>query len=1323
MKYIEKPHKEVRKIKIKKICFVNIIIIIVFLTPIGSVIYTNNKIAFKEQDHTSEFDENYLKTSDIAGSDLYAEKIDAFVAGNKSIIKQSLFTNDTNILSQFDSNDPAFYKCNVIMSATNGINPDIFPAILTESQIPSQYVVGFNNFVGFLYYDKDLDNEDASLRAERALEIIRRKFMIDLIMVNVSEPNFFPFIGFCPNWNCFFNELTNNFPLDGYWKALDIDRLTSKEYLENYHISSTFLLLNSLDFFDGDFDISTDQVNFNIDSIDLSFLQTLEIENLIDQLNSTLENFGDLYNTTASEDGLEQFIDIFSAFTLNNNSHYTSISIQYEGLSNAIQKVGINEYKFNLWDAMGYEGPDLAPSEKIFIELTGALLSEININILCTDIIDVTPQYFDFYDYLLEQLALLFYYAGVEIDIKSLEDYSFELYWIDDGGIKQSFVKPINRQDPSDIINLLQQFGIQLFSYIPTGIINPIEDLIITYNISNSDYNLLLKKDLIGGNASYGAFRNFSYYISTENVGTKTVWGVPTPIDINLDYFFQIISPFSWESLKNEMWEVIKIEYPNQYESLEDFFNFDEDPRIFYFDSFGTGIYDYYYPELFNITNLWPYNEDVDDIIDIVYSESPFYFTLPPNTVKEFLMNENSIWNDNNWRLDPGGVISYQIDNYSISNLDSFSPFYRNNFSIDTTPETPELISGTSLSGSIPEMALTDDNYSWIINSEEEFLDQKIEIDFIFRNETNIDLTNNTLESVSLIIDFNVSDDIESINFEIFNFDDEEFQSLDPYLVSTINNTWTFSIVNMNKSIDWLFYPLDKEDYTSLFKIECLDSEAFNISINDLDIEFSTRDINFNQDPGSRIVYGSSTGNVQFERRSNSIPLSTYDAASIIAISNLANYTSKPGELNKYTLSFKNIGSTIAQNVSISILIPGIIEDLSNFTLQNSNLTYYLSMLAPFEEKTINFTFFVPNSISISKISISYNNPKNIEGGNSSKIVSYTNEVYCSAPVDYDYLFPFVRIIKINLSSNEITPIIGEIFNLTVNIKNIGPKGFNIPDLNISMNDQFGDLKRVENNTIQLENITYNGFKSITLSLKKYGWKGYYYPPINNFESSESRTLQICSSSSIILGVVNFSIVKNVNREQIEVGETIVVYIEVENTGTISTGNVVINDMISYSQSDFSLIDGKLIHFINSLDPGEIIILNYTLRAERQSLVTLKPAVIKYYYFHEIEFISNNVLIKIITPKLRQFSYVALPMLIVFGITIIYMWQIRKYKKRKIEFQRSEMVIFKLSSRDTVLKIEHTLRERLHNLQEKLKQKNIDYDEFVDNSLNSDELG
>ncbi len=1288
----------------------------VFLSPLYLSIFQNNNESFSGEERSiTETEGNFIKTSDIAGSDLYAESINVFVAGNKSIIKQSLFTNDTNILSQFDSNDPAFSKCNVIISASNGINPDIFPTILTESEIPSHYVVGFNNFVGFLYYDKEVDVKDAKLKAERALEIIRRKFRIDLIMVNVSEQNFFPFVGYYPNWECFFHELTSNFPMDGYWKALDINRLISKEYLENYHISSTFMLLNSLDFFDGDFNISTDQINFNIESLDLSFLQDLEMEDLFDQIDTIIADFGDLFNTTVSENELEPLLEIFGTFTLKSDSNYASISIQYEGLSEGIQKVGNNQYKFNLWESLGYEGEPLTPSEKIYIALTGAFMSNIEINILCTDIIDATPLSFEFYDYLIEQIGLLFYLMGSEFDAQALEDYSFELFWVDDGGIKQSFVKPVNLNDPNDVINLIQQFGFQGFSSIPTGLINPFMELSIVYNVSYSEPNLLIKKELLGGNASYGAYRNFSYYISAENVGNITAWGVPTQIPLELDYFFQIVSPVQWENVKTDMWKVIDIEYPNQYESLEDFFNFDEDPRIFYFDSFGTGVYDTFYPDFYNTSNIWPYNEDADDIIEIVAKENPFYFPIfTLDTVKDLFTNLQSIWNDDNWKLKPGEILSYQIDNYSIANLDSFSLFYINNFTIESTPITPKILSGTQLDGTTPEMALSTDYESWIIESVEKFVEQRIELEFIFKNDTNIDFTNNTLERVSIIINITTPDNLESLNFEIFDFNAEEFKNMSSYLDSIINNTWTFSIVNSNESLDWLFYPLDNKNYTVLFKIICTDSEQFNISINDLDIEFSTRDINFNNDSGSRVLYCSSTGYVQFERRSNSIPLNTFNAASVVAYSYLTKYNSNPGELNTYTINFKNIGSNIAENLSVSLLIPGIINNTNHFTLQNSNLSYYLEKLAPSEEKTLNFTFYVPNSISIGEISIIYYNPKNVQGGNSSKVMSLTNEVYISAAVDYEDFSPFVRTIEIYYNNSDTNPVnnmpaIGDVFNLTVNLKNTSPNKFKIPDINVLMNDQYYDLRRIDNQSLYFEDIAYNERITFYINLKKIGWKGYFYPSINYIEGSECKTIQISNSLFKILGEINFSIIKSVNKDQIENGDVITVNIEVENTGTIAIEDIKVNDVISYSQSDFSLLEGKLVNLIDSLEPNEKVKINYTLRAKRQVLVSLKPASIKFYYLLENEESSNDIMIKVITPKIRQFYYVFFPILIVFGVLVLYNWQIRKYKKKKSEFERSEMHIFELNSRETIFKVEHTLRERLSILSNKYEDNNFEF--------------
>ncbi|MFX0007599.1 MAG: hypothetical protein ACFFAV_12830, partial [Candidatus Hermodarchaeota archaeon] len=1198
-----------------KLIILSIMLSLIFLTPINFSLENNIIKLNNEEVNALDLEDDNLNQSDVAGSDLYAEKINAFIAGNKSIIKQSLFTNDTNILSQFDSRDPAFYKCNVIISVSNGINPEIFPNILTESNIPSQYHVGFNDFVGFLFYNKDLNVQDAEMRAERALEIIKQKFQIDLIMVNASEPNFFPFVGSCPNWDCFFEELIHNFPMDGYWSALDINRLTSQSYTQNHHLSSTFMLLNSLNFFEGDFDISTDQINFNIESLDLSFLENLELQNLVDQLDTVLKNYGDIFNATISEEELEQFIEIFSTFTLSNNSHYTSISIQYEGLEEGIQKVGKNQFKFNLWDALGYKGDPLSPSEKIYIALIGAFMSGIEINILGTEIVDMTPNNFKFSDYLLEQIGLLFHLAGIDFNTQDLKDYSFDLFWVDIEGIKRSYVIPVNLQNPTDIINFLQQVGFQGFSSIPTGILNPINDLSITYKISNSEPNILLKKELIGGNASFGAFQNFSYYISAENVGNVTAWGVPTQIPFELNDFFLLITlgnqPLA-DEFQDAIWEVVRIEYPNQYDSLEDFFNFDEDPRIFYFDSFGTGTFDTFYPDLLNFTNLSPYNRDMDHVIDIIITGYPQLITaltvlgMTPSDLKDYFTNSYSVWNEENWELAPGEILSYKINNFSISNLDTFTPFYLNNFTIHTTPTTPEIISGIPLEGTSPEAALSKDEESWILGSVESFSEEKVEINFIFKNDTNIDFTNNKLERVSFKVDINSSINLDASNFEVFDFNVEEFKDMTPYLDNNINNSWTFSIINQNKNLDWLFYPLDQQNYTVLFKIICSNSGVFNISINDLDIEFSVRDINFNNDPGSRVIYSSSLGYIQFERTSNSVPLCTYDGTSIVVDAYLSNYSSTPGELNTYFINFKNIGSQSAKNITISMLIPGIINSINNFTLINNNLSYHLAELAPSEERTINYSFFVPNSISFSKISIIYHNPKNIEGSNTSKIVSFVNQVFISAPINYKDSVPFVRTIEIDYNNfNTNPPSIGEIFNFTIYIKNLGPNNLKIPDLNISLNDQFGDLKRVDQFIPHFEDISVNESISFNITLKKIGWKGYFYPPINFIESSESRTIQISTSSFTVLGEINFTIIKSVNKDQIEIGDRIIVSIEIENTGSICIEDIKINDRISYSQVDFSLIEGNLLNVINSLDPGEKITVNYTIKGKRQNIVSL----------------------------------------------------------------------------------------------------------------------
>ncbi|MGQ4874749.1 MAG: Rho termination factor N-terminal domain-containing protein [Promethearchaeia archaeon] len=1297
----------------KKIEF--FIFLLILITPFIGIFPINSFDSENDDNYKINVIKNNLRPSDVAGTDLYAEQISAYIAGEKSIIRQILFTNDTNIIPHFDTNDPAFYKCNILITASNGKVPEMFPSVLSQNIFGSSFALTYNSFIGFLYYDKELSASDAEHRASRALEIIRRKFGIDLIMVNSSQENFFPFVGYYPDWDAYFDEMLRNVPKDGYWKALDIDRLTSEDYLSHHHLSSTYFLLNSLELLEKGINVSMDQLNFNIQPIQQSF-QNLNystmFSSLADLLNEYSSLFGNLtalgFNMTTmglSPEEMQALSEVTGSFTLSNDSHYTTLIIQYEGKPEGIQKIGTNTYEFNLWKAMGYDGEPLSPSEKIYIALIGAFMSEIDINILGTEIIDNTPKFFQFSDYMLEQIGLILYLAGYDVDVQQLKNYEFKLKWVNNDGVYRSYSLPLNRKNASDPINSLQQLGFQGFPIIPSGLLNPISELKVQYEVGYAEPNMKITKQLVGNNATYGAYRTFHFNITAENVGNISVWGIPTEINVDLQALFNIIAPGLGSLIYAAMLTMVKTLYP-QYDSLEEFLEINENPRIFYFDTWGTGIVDHYYPDLTNVSNLWPYSKRavyvINNMTGILLGLGMTQDQI--DALKDAFQNNNSIWNRENWYLDPGEKISYLSNNLSISNLDTFSTFYKYNFTIKTTfPELPALIYGNSIGGTNASMALKTDNESWIIESEQRTVDlYGLEVYFEFKNDTNIDFENYTLDRVSIVINYTYPVNLSNFQLLYYNFSADEYRNLTPYLISSVNNSYTYAFTDYNTSFDWLFDPSEPNSYKVKFKIKASDPSIFNISINDLNVEFSHREIMTRDIQGSRVMYASFLGNTTYSRYSNSFTLSTYDMASLTSIANLTKYNTKLGELCVYSLKIKNIGSDLAKNISLSILIPGIMNNPGNFTLKNNYLNYNLTDLEPGKEIVLNFSFYVPNSESVPSFTIYYHNSKNINQGNSSQLTCYPNQVYLSAPVDYEFRYPYLRTVEFYFTSNNTAPAINDTIMLNLFVKNTAPKGIKIPDLYLEMNDQYGDLKRLDNQIVNFTNILYNQVQNFSLTFKKLDWKAYYYPPINYFEGSESRTIQIASSQPIILGNIDFSIIKILNTTNIEIGQDILVTIIVKNTGNICIKDISLNDMVSFTQLTFSLKEGKLVNKIDLIDPQEVIIFKYVITAKVQDVITLKEASIDYYYLLKRTAESNEVDVKVNIPFAMQILAIIIPTLIAVAILSIYIWQKRKYKETKYELQRAESIMLELSSRDTILKIEHTLRERLNIIAKKL---------------------
>jgi hypothetical protein len=357
--------------------------------------------------------------------------------------------------------------------------------------------------------------------------------------------------------------------------------------------------------------------------------------------------------------------------------------------------------------------------------------------------------------------------------------------------------------------------------------------------------------------------------------------------------------------------------------------------------------------------------------------------------LKEFFTNENSVWNKNNWYISPGEEIYLINSNFSITDLDSFSSFYSYNFTIkDSIPKLPSIISGISYQNSNVSNALKKDDLYWIINSEQKYIDQhEIELQFLFENSTNIDLINKNLDKVSIVVDLEEIPNLNDFNIQIFNYSQNRFQNLEPSLENTVNSTLTYSFIKNEDQLDSIFDNNIPDDHRIIIRMIGIDDQPFNISLNNLDIVFSERDVNDYKYPETRVRFSNLIGNIQYSIKSNSIHLSTSIMASVLAKANLTKFNGNPGEETSYTLSLENIGSDDAFNITINFLVPGIIKDSRSFIIKDNNLTYTIPILEPSQTKVINFSFYLPNTGIILSPKIQYSNPKTLRKGNKTSLI------------------------------------------------------------------------------------------------------------------------------------------------------------------------------------------------------------------------------------------------------------------------------------------------------------------------------------------------
>lgn len=1234
----------------------------------------------------------------VSGSEVYAEQISAYVAGSTSIIRQSYITNDSNMFKNFDYKDPGFTDCSVLIASSNGITPNLFPQPMGSSIFSSENFFTRQPFFGFLYYNTTNTKSNTTIigRANRALNVIRETFKIDLIMLNNSGfTNWYPFIGYYPDWNNILTIMTYNTPKDGYWGALDIDRLKSSNYLNNNHISTFILMLTSMELIKEGLSLSEQYFGFDLTEFSFSFMQETSINNVLGGLlgllgvgSPSLSSFGTL--------DINSFI--------NGGSYVLATVLQYEGHPNGIIKQG-NNYEFDLSKAMNYNfsvNGSLKPSNKIFNGLIGALLTEIDISVYNGEITSWSPETLYISDYLKDTINTLAFLSGQNIDISLIQNYSFGTYWNKIDCVNNIYTNIKDYVNPDNPINfiwtLLRNGGI---NSIPTGLINPIDTIIINYNINYSEPSLSIKKDFVINSLETG-----DYYlnISIFNQGNTTAWGKDIfgdsidltsfiPIPIGVDFIVQLLHP--------EM-------------TVEEYLGIDENPRFFLIDSFGSGLYDTIIPNVFNLSalgisidpitlitgdlsslmsNLGDINIFnllnfemlslyspmlVDDIITLglfgaTESDRPFYTQL--------FANPDSIFNKDNWKIEPGETYSYQINGLSLLPYYSFNSIYTMNFSINGNLE-PYISIGSTVPTTNIVNAQISDGVQWNVTSSQIGDNNYIQVYFTFKNDSLIDLVNNTIDRIDFNIQYlsNLILTKDNITIEFYNHSAGEFQQIPSNSFSLSNQSIVFSA--LSKFEDYLN---QNENYTSLFKINLITSTEQNIGFDCINLTLSTKLFNLIPQNPAYILYQAYYGQNGYILQSNNIVLPTRKYPILESYAQLTKYNSYPGESNKYLLSVYNIGDESALSVNISVPIPGKIKDKGNFdTIIDNKIELNNTLISPSGKIDLWFDFYTPNSLCLPEAEIKYTSDKFQQIFNLS-VNCFSNELILSAPIDYsqDGKIPFIDMVQISYQTNYSSamysggdaPQLGDLIQLNITFSN--PNVTPIDYFEIVFQKYIMGFEIINPQEVYSISNLIKGFnQKITVILNKTAKTSYYYPGLCHLNSSQDKSLRYTICQPLIFGYGNILLQKTWSDLDGVHNSLIYVTINITNTGNIVFQNLTISDIMGFPKEGFSLYEGSLSKFISEIEPGQSIIFQYILRVNQQGLYNIKPSEVKFYYLYPEISESNSFIVKVRNTWINNALWILIPSLVSIGLTLfLYRWK-HRYDRESAEFERREELMF-----------------------------------------------
>ncbi len=1274
--------------------------IFVALCVLSSIMLVTNPASSSQQEG---FTSQQGSTSVVSGTDLYAEQIQFYLAGQNCLIRQSAITSDPYIIDRVPLDDIAFKNASVIVIASNGV----YPTRYIDVHVPFNEFVTFqlavNGIVVYLSYNNTIPQSTVNSRSLKAIKILQAAFGVELFEQTDANTRTFTLYGVAPDWSTKLSTFTSQLPKDGYFKYFNAARLGSASYAASKHLSAGFASINR---YGGTLD------GFTIGGFS-------DLLSLLDFNATGMSDFLGLNFTGETSQILE--------------SRTNLVFVQYEGATGGITYTSLTSpLTFNAKTALGIPASaQLKPSASVWNSMfdlnpIGILGTMIDVNVVTGNVTSwsLGPNRLTIDDTILDTIYMASGLGGsIGIDIVAvletlefvIQNVFFITNWEKTGALSKLYTNVnLTRAGYEDLLaqaglspdlldflldeitldtSPLTLVGFRGLPYVPTGLLKAIPNVVVTYkNPTSSQPDVIAQLDT---DLSIKLFQDtINLRLNLTNIGSQRAWG--TLIGHGIANLTDLIGG-----------------------SVFNFGTIDFEVRGFFIPALASSnpLGMYYGIENF-LLDISTYSNRNDPILSLgwtiyqalLVSDATGPSGRPGQNDGLMDLHEAGLLTatDPYNYIEPGKSMIVDLSDASLTGL--YTAFNGEN----STFTTASIIAGTQVPPSTSNNdtnARESDGTYWQIDSIGTGINRALKVDFTFANETN----NATSDKIAALRFSYVGTNNVTIwsggnaSFVIWNYNRSTWVPVsnltrNPVSInqtSILSSSDTFRIYDgdndtVNQTIKIADY-MSGPNNTVRIRLHLGNNASTRLSIDSFNMDYLQRNQTLLLVSAQSFAYTDKGSITTRQATSNSLYVGSQNASALVVKQRIAGnvYTCMPGNPVTMIISIENKGNRTATSVNLSMPLPGIIMNSGTFAINDGYLENTIGPIAAGASVTLSYDFVVPNSERIPGILVSYNQTEIVAGRKDFTIRG--NDWYVDAYIDYRApTSPRPYLIEINATMSHVNPAsvpdIGQTFSVNYSMTTAHASsldGFLATSLPVTA---YFSITGANPASIALDGL---GQGSVTKTYMKSSYKGYLVPSLNFDTEPMAALLRYVTPAPLSIGEMEITITKQVKKGatiqptnfHVIRGSRMTITVTVTNTGTLNVGayeklvlalrqGFTIDDNYGYNQAAFSVQAGDVSVSNVSLAPGQSVSFNYTLQAEKVGSFALRNIVKDYYFLREAQATSNEFVVTIDEkPEL-----IAIYLGVSIGVTILIIfgsiYTKKKQDKALEDFKRKDTVLF-----------------------------------------------